>query len=232
MKIFKNYRVLLSFSLLFLCVFYLGTKSLSTVIASINFYGANNYIEQWEDTGNATKDDLTSAYLYAENAIERHENHPLYTDTLSTILQYKALSKSDYNDSKRLLREAEAENWKSAINRPGWPVTWANIAYIRWLRNEVNAELIQYMNKASQLGPHTPEVHLAVAEIGLGMSKRYVRTFLSNKDIVKRHTLLGLRHPQTKSKIANIVANTKTQSLVCTWLTQEETSIVKLLMCA
>ncbi|MBJ2129443.1 hypothetical protein JC525_10865 [Alteromonas sp. IB21] len=232
MKIFKNFKVLLSFTLLFLCVFCLSITSLSTVIASINFYGAKNYLEQWEDSGNITKDDLTAAYLHAKNAKESHENHPLYTDTLSTILQYKALSKSDYNDSKQLLLEAEAENWNSAVNRPAWPVTWANIAYTRWLKGEVNTELTSYMKRASELGPHTPEVHIALAEIGLGMSKRYIRTFLNNKDIIKKHTLLGLRHPKTKSTIVNIVTNTKTQSLVCTWLTQEDATMSKRLKCA
>ena len=232
MKIFKNYVLILPFTLLILGTTYLSITSLSTVMASINFYGAKNYIEQWQADKDVNNDDLASAYLNARKAAERHVNHPLYTDTLSTILQYKALSNSDYNDSMRLLNEAEAENWKSALNRPAWPVTWANIAYVRWLKGEVNTDLIQYMTKASELGPHTPEVHLAVAEIGLGMSKRYVRTFLSNKDIVKKHTLLGLRHPKTKNKIANIVANTKTQSLVCTWLTQEEASIFKVLKCA
>lgn len=219
-------------TLLFFAVIFLCVKSVSTVLASLNFYGANNYIEQWEAGGNITNEGLIKANLYATNALKRHSTHPLYSDTLSTVLQYRALNSDDNQTAVKLLDSAEQLNWKSIAQRPAWPVTWANLAYIKWLKGEVDSELSQYMATSSALGANTPEVHITIVNIGLSMSKRNVREFLKNKELIKKHTLLGLRHRKSRSSIIDIATNTKTQAMVCTWIKQSEAVLRNPLRCA
>ena len=227
----KTKATIAALSVLFITVVFLSVTSVNTVRASLHYYGAKNFIEEWETKGNITQEALSAAQRSAIGAIERHSSHPLYTDTLSTIFQYQALHGGDDENAMKWLNRAEALSVKSIQKRPAWPVTWANLAYVKWLKGEIEPSLSEYLLKASTLGPHTPEVHTAIANIGLGMSKRYIRQFLENKALIKNHTLLGLRHPKTRASIISIAKTTQTQSLVCSWLVQAEITRYKALKC-
>lgn len=227
----KNKSIFFLLALLGLTVIFLSVKSVSTVVASLSFYGAKNYIEQWEAGGEVTKKAIINAESYAIKAKQRHNTHPLYSDTLSTVLQYKAFQNDNSEAAAQFLDNAEQLNWESVKQRPAWPVTWANLAYIKWLKGEVDDELSLFMEKSSALGPHTPEVHITISNIGLGMSKRNIREFLKSKELIKKHTLLGLEHPKARRAIIDIAANTKSQAMVCTWLKQAEVALYKPLGC-
>ena len=97
--------------LLFLVVFLLCFKSANSVLASLNFYGAKNYIEEWERLEEAPNTvQLQAAEQYAINAIELHPSFALYTDTLSTVLQWQALNNKNFEETIVLLDEAENLN--------------------------------------------------------------------------------------------------------------------------
>lgn len=208
-------------------------KSATSVLASLNFYGANNYIEQWQKGDNVpTDEELNSALKYANDALGFHKNLALYSDTLSTVLQWKAIETDDHTKSMELLSSAEVLNLHSLTKRPAWPVTWANLAYIKWLKSEIDDDFILYLNNASLYGPNTPEVHIALSSIGLAMSKQNVRQFLELKELVQQHTMAGLSHSKSRAIILETIANTKTKPMVCAWLKQADAPKYMQLKCA
>lgn len=205
--------------LLFLVVFLLCFKSANSVLASLNFYGAKNYIEEWERLEEAPNTvQLQAAEQYAINAIELHPSFALYTDTLSTVLQWQALNNKNFEETIVLLDEAENLNLQSTLNRPAWPVTWANLAYIKWLKGEIDDTFANYLNNASLFGPNNPDVHKAVAQIGLSMAKTDVRRFLQHKGVISKHVTQGLSHPHSRKAIKEIILSTGTRAMVDQWV--------------
>lgn len=205
--------------LMFLVVFLLCFKSANSVLASLNFYGAKNYIEEWERLEEAPNTvQLQAAEQYAINAIELHPSFALYTDTLSTVLQWQALNNKNFEETIVLLNEAENLNLQSTLNRPAWPVTWANLAYIKWLKGEIDDSFSNYLNNASLLGPNNPDVHKAVAQIGLSLAKTDVRRFLQHKGVISKHVTQGLSHPRSRKAIKEIILSTGTRAMVDQWV--------------
>lgn len=188
-------------------------------MASLNFYGAKNYIEEWERLEEAPNTvQLQAAEQYAINAIELHPSFALYTDTLSTVLQWQALNNKNFEETIVLLNEAENLNLQSTLNRPAWPVTWANLAYIKWLKGEIDDSFSNYLNNASLFGPNNPDVHKAVAQIGLSMAKTDVRRFLQHKGVISKHVTQGLSHPHSRKAIKEIILSTGTRAMVDQWV--------------
>lgn len=188
-------------------------------MASLNFYGAKNYIEEWERLEEAPNTvQLQAAEQYAINAVELHPSFALYTDTLSTVLQWQALNNKNFEETIVLLNEAENLNLQSTLNRPAWPVTWANLAYIKWLKGEIDDSFANYLNNASLLGPNNPDVHKAVAQIGLSLAKTDVRRFLQHKGVISKHVTQGLSHPRSRKAIKEIILSTGTRAMVDQWV--------------
>lgn len=207
------------FIAMFLAISWLCFKSITTVLASLNFYGAKNYIDEWERQQKAPNTvQLLAAKQYALNAVELHPSFALYTDTLSTVLQWQALNNKGFEENIVLLDEAENLNLQSARNRPAWPVTWANLAYIKWLKGEIDGSFANYLNNASFLGPNNPDVHKAIAQIGLSMAKSDVRNFLQYKEVIFRHVTQGLSHPHSRKTIKEIILRSGTRTLVDQWV--------------
>lgn len=206
-------------------------RSFSTISASLNFYGARHFIEQWQSGHDVKYSDILKAETYAETANARYADFALYLDTLSTVLQYKALHSENMELAATYLDDAEKLSLNATHKRPAWPVTWANLAYIKWLKREFDDNFDTYLENASLYGANTPEVHAAIASIGLTLPKQDVRAFLRNKLFVQKHTMAGLSHPQTNRAILTIIENTKTHSLVCAWFKSNQVTPNKALKC-
>jgi tetratricopeptide (TPR) repeat protein len=214
-------------------VFLLCSKSISSVLASIEFYGARNYIEYWQETGRVQHEqEIERAQEFAERSLSLHNNFPLYSDTLSTVLQWKALNSDNNESAIRALEEAEQLNLRSTTLRPAWPVTWANLAYIKWLKQEFDKDFIRYINNASSFGPNTPEVHIVLANIGLSLSKTNLGVFLENKAMFQNHVLLGLKHSKSREAVAKTIEKYEAARLVCTWLSFTQDIEVKRIECS
>lgn len=228
----RSTSIKLGFLVMTLVSCWLCFKQTSSVIASLNFYGAKNYIEQWENRKEAPDaKQLSIAHEYAASAVNSHSSLALYTDTLSTVLQWQALFDNDAKKNNDLLNAAEKLNMQSVINRPAWPVTWANLAYIKWLKGEVDSTFSRYLNNASLYGPNNPDVHKAVAQFGLLMAKKDVRKFLQHKDIISKHVVQGLSNPRSQEPIIETIVNTGTLTLVCQWLSESSASVRNKVKC-
>lgn len=214
-------------------VILLSVKSIVSVMASIEFYGARNYIESWQESGKVQNEhEIEQAQEFAERALSLHNNFPLYFDTLSTVLQWKALNSDNKESAMRALEEAEQLNLRSTNLRPAWPVTWANLAYIKWLKQEYDDDFIRYTNNASSFGPYTPEVHIVLANIGLSLSKSNLGVFLENKAMFQKHVLLGLKHSKSRESVVQTIEKNDAMRLVCTWLSLTPDIEIKRLKCA
>ena len=220
------------FGVLVLLVSFLCFKSTNLMMASIQFYGAQNYITQWQVSGREPEaEDIENAQQYAFKALTLHSDFALYSDALSTVLQWKALQANNSELKNTALNEAEMFNLLSTKHRPSWPVTWANLAYIKWLKGEFDEDFTRYITNADSLGSTTPEVHLSLATIGLGMSRINIRDFLTHKALFRKHIVLGLTHPRSKKNIAIRIDNTQTKPMVCGWLMQAKSLLVNQLKC-
>ena len=142
----------------------------------------------------------------------------LYKDTVCTVLQWNALNNENFEEAIMLLDEAENLNLQSTLNRPAWSVTWANLAYIKWLKGEIDDSFANYLNNASFFGPNNPDVHKAVAQIGLSLAKTDVRRFLQHKVVFTKHVTQGLSHPRSRKAIKEIILSTGTRTMVDQWV--------------
>lgn len=211
----------------------LSVQPISMMLANLQYYGAKNYLDEWQISPSLVdKNQIANAEQYAVRAIDLHPSFALYTDSLSAVLQWKVLDETDPLTKMELLNEAEELNLTSLQHRPSWPATWANLVYIKWLKNELDDSFQNYLSKASFFGPNSPEVHSVIATIGLSLPERNVRLFLVNKELVKKHLLLGLEHPKAKKAVIDGVLNANKQALVCSWLKGEDVTPVKQLRCA
>ena len=210
-----NWLLCTLFIFLVFCCFQSG----KALFANLHFYAAKNIIKPLQDEdADAFNTDLSSAQKHALNAVSLHGDLALYTDMVSTIKQWQAFISNDSEKMKLLLDEAETFNLMSLQNRPGWPVTWANLAYIKWHKKEFDDDFLRYIQFASKYGPNTPEVHDVITRIGLYLFESDARLFLSIKDIVKQHIIRGFNHPKTKRTLVNVVNDSGARIMVCSWL--------------
>ena len=199
---------------------------MSAFVANLNFYAAKNVIEplqSGESTAESTVEstvetaELSAAKSAAEAAIALHSGLALYTDMLSTVKQWQALKSDNRDAALKLLDEAELLNLTSLETRPSWPVTWANLVYIKWEKGEFDDDFLRYLNNAAHYGPNTPEVHQVIAALGVYLYRNDIRMFLSNKDVLKTHIIKGIIHPKTRRTVLNTVKAAGVQQLVCSW---------------
>ena len=208
--------------LLFVFLLYCSYQSASAFVANLNFYAAKNVIEPLQSGGSTVEStvetaELSAAKSAAETAIAFHSGLALYTDMLSTVKQWQALKSDNRDAALKLLDEAELLNLTSLETRPSWPVTWANLVYIKWEKREFDDDFLRYLHNATHYGPNTPEVHQVIAALGVYLYRNDIRMFLSNKDVLKAHIIKGIIHPKTRRTVLNTVKAAGVQQLVCSW---------------
>ena len=208
--------------LLFVILTYCGYHSVSAFVANLNFYAAKNVIEPLQSGGSTVEStvetaELSAAKSAAEAAIALDSGLALYTDMLSTVIQWQALKSDNRDAALKLLDEAELLNLTSLKTRPSWPVTWANLVYIKWEKGEFDDDFLRYLNNATHYGPNTPEVHQVIAALGVYLYRNDIRMFLSNKDVLKAHIIKGIIHPKTRRTVLSTVKAAGVQQLVCSW---------------
>lgn len=202
----------------FVFLLYCSYQSACAFLANLNFYAAKNVIEPLQAGAIPVEAaDLSSAQTRAEAAVALHGKLALYTDMLSTVKQWQALKSDNREVVLQLLNEAERLNLSSLKTRPSWPVTWANLVYIKWEKREFDEDFLRYLKYASHYGPNTPEVHQVISNLGVYLYRNDIRVFLSNKDILKTHILKGIIHPKTRRNVLNSIKAAGVKKVVCSW---------------
>lgn len=217
---YQNKRMLFAASLLIVCLW--GTvQAFRYTAASLDFYFVRNIISLWQQKGEKqSEEQFNSAKLAIESALEYHGDHPLYVDLMAQIHEWGAIA--GYEDKGVALSQAKARYLEATKLRPAWPVTWASLVMVKWRMNEFDQEMLDYLNKANELGPRKPEVHILYTELGLALYKGNNLLFLDIRDEVHRRIALGLQNNQSREAVINSIKRHEAQKQVCRWLKDEK----------
>lgn len=138
-------------------------------IAAVHAYPAKNMLGKWskqrlvlqQHDWHLLQSRLTQSLAY-DSAVPE-----LLTDlgnAYESAVFYSPIGDSSANTSRNFARQY----YLQALSiRPGWPYSWADLARIKYMLNEIDSEFYEALQHAAMLGPWEPSVQLTVAEIGL-----------------------------------------------------------------
>lgn len=210
---------LFAISLFVICLFGL-TSTLKFGAASLDFYMVKNVFQLWQEEQN--KQSL-ERYEQAREAIysanTSHPNHPLYIDLIGQLNEWAAIA--EYEDERESLQNAKLYYLSATKIRPTWPVTWASLAMVKWRLQEFDEEMLQYLVNADHFGPKKPEVNILFAELGIALYASNHTMLIGIRDKVEKRIAQGLRDPQSRERVSQIIKDFKVEKQVCRWLRDE-----------
>ncbi|MBJ2135091.1 hypothetical protein JEU11_01355 [Paraglaciecola chathamensis] len=221
----KQYVAVISFALLALVCFFVAIRFTT---ASFDFYKVRNIVTSWQEQGNTqTIDEYQLAKGAIESAVDSQPSHPLYQDLLAQVYEWGAIA--GYEQHEQALNSAKAHYLRATQLRPLWPVTWASLAMVKWRQQEFDDEMLMYLEHANQLGPQKPEVHLLYVQLGMALYASNHPMLLTIRDEFYHRISLGLRAPQSRQKVLDLIKQYKAEKRVCRWLRKEPASVQRLI---
>ena len=219
----------LSFLIFLICIVG-GINAMRFAFANLAFSNANQKLIQWSKDGEVRQDmSIEEAKDLMQTATGLNASYAMYADALGQIVEW-GVHTGIYEQSQ--LELAKEYYLKASESRPTWPVTWANLAMIKWRQQQFDEELSEYLNKASQYGSQTPEVHLLFVQLGLSLYKDNHPFYIEIKDTVRSRLALALLHPQSNEKARQFIHTTEQLKTACRWLAQDKPEIIgSQLMC-
>ena len=188
--------------------------------ASLDYYLVRNAIEAWQvDAHIQSKSDFEQAKRAIDTANLLHRSNPFYMDLAGQINEWGAVSGFDPQTGLALAKRHYIEASKA---RPLWPVTWANLAMVKWRLQEFDEEMLMYLDKADDLGPQSVEVHILYTRLGLTLYNANHPMYTSIKDRVHRRLRLGLRNGQSRPSVVDFIHSSQSLPVVCRWLQKED----------
>lgn len=197
--------------------FFLVVQAVYYALASLHYYSARGYLQEWNQTRHIdSEEDYNDALTSAQKALELQPDLALYNDTLSEVIQWGvySLSISEIEKTERL-REALDLTLNSLKLRPSWAVSWMNAAYIKWQLNELDDEFYSFLERANKLGRNSHEVNLFYLEFGFFLIDSDIDTFLVHRFEVERRLKLALKSGLTRARAFEIIERYKKENLVC-----------------
>lgn len=198
--------------------------------ASFQYQWVKSTIASWHTNQGISK---LQDYEQVRNAIATaevlHGTNPLYIDLAGQIQEWGAVS--GFADSNAL-HNAKLRYIHATQIRPLWPVTWANLAMIKWRLEEFDEEMLNYLYKANELGPYKVEVHVLFTRLGISLYKANHPMYGELKDIIHKHIRLGLRNTQSKEMVSDFVITTQMLATVCLWIKVNDEYANQYLPCA
>lgn len=188
--------------------------------ASLDYYLVRNAIDAWQVSARIqTKEEFNQAKSAIQTANILHRSNPLYIDLSGQIKEWGAVSGFDEKDGLKL---AKANYLQATKIRPLWPVTWANLAMVKWRLQEFDEEMLGYLTKANELGPQTIEVHILFSRIGISLYAANNPMYTDIRDIVHKRLGLGLRNSLSRAPIVSFIESTESVSVVCRWMSEKD----------
>lgn len=184
--------------------------------ASLDYYTVRNYLELWTSEGGAqTQENYNTAKSAINTATILHHSHPHYIELSAQITEWGHVSGFEPDMS---LQQAENTYLAATKIRPLWPVTWANLAMLKWRKQEFDDEMLKYLNNADKLGPQKAEVHLLFAQLGLSLYQANQPFYTRIKESVQSRIFKGLRASQVSTKLVSFIKQSGHKKTVCRWL--------------
>ncbi len=217
----KRYVAVLSFAVLALVCLFVALRFTS---ASFDFYKVQNIVTSWQEQGNTqTIEEYQLAKTAIESAVDSQPSHPLYQDLLGQVSEWGAIA--GYEEAESSLRLAKAHYLRATQLRPLWPVTWASLAMVKWRLQEFDDEMLLYLQRASELGPQKPEVHILYVKLGMALYANNHPMLLTIRKEFYHRVALGLSAPQSRKKVLELITQYKAEKRVCRWLRNEPLSV-------
>jgi hypothetical protein len=158
-------------------------------------------------------------FTHAKSAIEiagfLHTSNPEYMNLTGHIKEWGAVS--GYDDANGLA-QAKLDYLNAIKVRPLWPMTWANLAMVKWRLQEFDEEMQGFLNKANELGPQSVAVHVLFTRLGITLHKAEHPMFSSIGEVMRERIRLGLRNKRSKEMILSLIESTDSLEEVCRWM--------------
>lgn len=207
-------------SLLYIFVIFISLIGLINAFrfgaASLDYYFVRNSIELWQDQGLVQdKQQYDSAKRAISTANTLHSSNPLFVELRAQISEWGALSEFEPSGS---LSTAKANYLLATEIRPLWPVTWTNLALLKWRLQEFDDEMLLYLEKADALGRQKSEVHLLYTKLGLALYKSNHPMYTKLKDTVHERIRKGLRSHIIRYEIRAYINQNGYLKVACRWM--------------
>ena len=152
--------------LLLLLAFKAGKEGLS------NFYvqSARQEVERWSKPGQRLRGDEGARVMqYLAQSLRYAPHNPWTLEELGTIQLRTIATATDPKLAVAAARSANVDFRMVLVERPTSPFAWANLALSKLYLNERDAELIQALQHAAELGPWEPGVQQTVIFVGFAV---------------------------------------------------------------
>tara|TARA_Y100001956_G_scaffold16668_1_gene16182 strand:+ start:7060 stop:7767 length:708 start_codon:yes stop_codon:yes gene_type:complete len=209
-----------------LVLFSFINASFNQLRAALHYYKANNLLTQWRESEKINRQgDYILAKETAEKAVELSNNNPLYLDVLADIYQWGLYQKLE-SDPVNVTKMAMQLYKLSIQNRPSWPVTWANMAVLKWRNGEFDEDFKFYLSQADKFGKSQPEVHLLFTELGLAAYQARHPLYTQYKQTIKHRIYNAILSPQSRDKALSLIKKYEQRRITCRWLTKKNNGYV------
>ncbi len=183
--------------------------------ASLDYYYANNYLQQWIVDGNVSSE---PSYLEALSAIklsnELHPDNPQYLETLGAI-QEQGVYDGHVDKSESLLA---LENYNMSIQlRPLSPLSWILKVMAKWQLGEIDDDLWNAIVMLGKTGPYSREANLVIVDVGLMLILEDTEYAERAKNLVAIHYRRGLDNSTAVGRLKKIVAAYNAEAIVANW---------------
>jgi hypothetical protein len=221
------------FAVFIVCVATIGLfNAFRFGVANVDYSFVKNSIEAWQQKG-LTQD--PSKYTAAKQAIENagvlHSSHPMYKDLTAQINEWGVVSGFDTDLS---LQQAKKNYLLASRSRPLWPLTWGNLAMVKWRMLEFDEEMLRFLNQADSLGPQTPEIHILFSQLGLVLYQESHPFYTELSDTIHKRLQKGLGPHSHRARpiILDYIHANGHKEAVCGWMKPlDETIYIDTLKC-
>ena len=139
-------------------------------LADINVQSVRRSLMSWEsDVNTLNQTEWTNAYDDVSKAVSQDPLNPDLLTLMAKVQEWKVYL--DYGDveNNHYLISALKNYRKAAELRPAWPYAWSQISLVKYRMGEIDQELQQAIENATNTGPWEPGVQQITAEVGLGV---------------------------------------------------------------
>jgi len=180
--------------------------------ASLDYYYANNHLQQWIEDGNVSSE---PSYLEALSAIklsnELHPDNPQFLETLGAI-QEQGVYDGHVDKSNSLL--ALANYNKSIQLRPLSPLSWILKVMAKWQLGEIDDDMWNAIVMLGKTGPYSIEANLVIVDVSLMLILEDTEYAVRAKQLMAVHYQRGMGNPRAVDRLKNIVAEHGAEEII------------------
>ncbi|MCH8163067.1 MAG: hypothetical protein IIA99_03105 [Proteobacteria bacterium] len=139
-------------------------------LADVNVQSTRQSLVLWEsDVNTLNNTEWTIAYDSVSKAVSQDPLNPELLTLMANVQEWKIYLDKDDEENNYYLGLALKNYRKAAELRPAWPYTWSQISFVKYRMGEIDQELQQAIENATNTGPWEPGVQQIIAEVGLGV---------------------------------------------------------------